>query len=103
VDADRGLAEAGKVEDPYFADQARGRIALYLAPRDPKRALTIAQAIERSVLQADPLAACIPGLAARNPAKAYEAASQILSRRARAEALLAIALALPETKPEGQP
>ena len=54
-------------------------------------------------LQADPLAACIPGIAAKDPARAHELASQIRSWRTRAEALLTIAAALPETKPEGGP
>jgi hypothetical protein len=103
LDADRALADAGRIADTYFADVARSRIALYLVPRAPQRALEIARSIERGVLQAEPLAALVPQLAATDPAQAYALASEIRTRRAWAEALLAVATRLRVASPGEAP
>lgn len=100
-DVDRALTEAQAIADDYYADLARSHIALFLADADPDRALDIMSQIERNVLRSDPLCAVLTSVAKKNAKRAYQLASDILSRGHRVEALLAIAAQLPRAPDAG--
>ena len=100
TNVDKALSAAKEIGDEYFAANARGRIATYLAPVDPAKAEQVLTTIERGVVRVAPLRALVDVVAKEDPQKAYELAGEIRSRRFRVEAFLTIAANLPEIAAE---